>query len=351
MNPKNIFQLLKDVFEHPVYDFDSIITTEERHFASSLESLIKDAIYHLLVKTFDTLASEHENKRSDPVIVEEEFDNDFEEKPEGDTKKAKVPITTEYKTSAVEFWRQGKIKSLKTVQHRTCGIQDFLRESRLATTSSTPKKRGKKLAVSAGKGISVENFNQSSSDEDVELTESDDKEDSDEEEMETDRDDGTATIHGPNQDENQGCDNAVPDDINTINIGTFVLVKLTCPKEKFKFYIGDKSTLKLKMKESESSTSASYTGEEDKLSFMSLYVKQDVTNTLKVCASKLESLKNCERTSSTTVSSKEIMLGERMTEAIIDILQNFEFNEEDQLFLQDEVIPPVGSDQEETRRN
>lgn len=42
MNPRNILSLLRQSFDEPQYDIESVITVKERSFARQLEDLIKD---------------------------------------------------------------------------------------------------------------------------------------------------------------------------------------------------------------------------------------------------------------------------------------------------------------------
>jgi len=52
MNPKNILNLLCNSFDQPQYNIKTIITNEERSFASQLEELIKNAIDKMLFRVF-----------------------------------------------------------------------------------------------------------------------------------------------------------------------------------------------------------------------------------------------------------------------------------------------------------
>ncbi|KMQ88678.1 pogo transposable element with krab domain [Lasius niger] len=90
---------------------------------------------------------------------------------------------------------------------------------------------------------------------------------------------------------------------------------------------------------SEPSTSGGNTCQEDDLSFMASYVKQDVTDALKVCANTLESLKICEGTPSDVITNnKVILLGKTMAEACIDVMKDFDFYEDYHLFLPEEEV-------------
>lgn len=121
MNPKNILKLLRDCFDQEMYDIESIITREERDFASLLEIIIKDVINDsLFVETYETLAHENDFKQPDPVLVEEEFDEGLEEVKTESNEKKLIPIPIEYKERTVAFWRSGKKKRRKfeTVQSK-----------------------------------------------------------------------------------------------------------------------------------------------------------------------------------------------------------------------------------------
>lgn len=56
MNPRNIIKLLTIAFDQEKYDYDSVISENERNFSLHLENLIKDAINnHLIVEVFEGL--------------------------------------------------------------------------------------------------------------------------------------------------------------------------------------------------------------------------------------------------------------------------------------------------------
>lgn len=53
LNPKNILKLLVMAFDLPQYDFESVISEDERRFSFQLENLIKDAIQEsLYIETY-----------------------------------------------------------------------------------------------------------------------------------------------------------------------------------------------------------------------------------------------------------------------------------------------------------
>lgn len=84
--------------------------------------------------------------------------------------------------------------------------------------------------------------------------------------------------------------------------------------------------------------SISSTHEEDDLPFMTSYIKQDITDGLKICANTLESLKICEGTPNVIISNKAILLGKKMAEACIDVMKDFDFYEDHDLFLPEEDV-------------
>ncbi|XP_067214157.1 uncharacterized protein [Linepithema humile] len=79
-------------------------------------------------------------------------------------------------------------------------------------------------------------------------------------------------------------------------------------------------------------------GQED-FPFMASYIKQDITDGLKVCCEMLESLKIAEGFPSEVITSiKAKLLGEKMTKAIIEVLKDFDFYDDHALFLPEEEI-------------
>lgn len=80
-----------------IHNIESIVTSEEINFASQLEDLIKDAINnHTFMEYYITLNYEDESVVSEPVIVEEDFEDDYEETIK-DSKKVKIDIDLHYK--------------------------------------------------------------------------------------------------------------------------------------------------------------------------------------------------------------------------------------------------------------
>jgi len=116
INPKNIVQLQESF--NPQYDFQSIITDDEKVFAVQLENVIKDALdADIFFETSSTLCYEDESVIPDPFIVDED---DSEEIINENNKKVIVSIDFEYKKKAVQYWKsakKGKLK-LKTVQNQ-----------------------------------------------------------------------------------------------------------------------------------------------------------------------------------------------------------------------------------------
>jgi len=118
INPKNIVQLLQESFNDPQYDFQSIITDDDKAFAVQLENVIKDA--DIFFETSSTLCCEDESVIPDPFIVDQDFEDDSEEIINENNKKIIVSIDFEYKKKAVQYWKsakKGKLK-LKTVQNQ-----------------------------------------------------------------------------------------------------------------------------------------------------------------------------------------------------------------------------------------
>lgn len=78
MNPKNVLNLLcKSLISHNI---KTIITSEEINFASQLEDLIKDVIdNYTFMESYTTSNFENESIVSDPVIIKEDFEDDYEE--------------------------------------------------------------------------------------------------------------------------------------------------------------------------------------------------------------------------------------------------------------------------------
>jgi len=120
MNPRNIVLLLKQSFDLPQYDLDTLITNEERSFANHLENLIKESVdTRIFFETFDSLSFNEKNISPEAVIVDEDCANDFEVA-ETDCKKVKTDVELQYKIDAVNFWHSGKKKKLsfESVKHR-----------------------------------------------------------------------------------------------------------------------------------------------------------------------------------------------------------------------------------------
>jgi len=116
MNPKNILNLLCNSFDQPQYDIKTIITNEERSFASQLEELIKNAVdNYTFMESYTTLHFVDENAIFDPVAIEEDVEDEYEETK--DNKKIKIDVDLHYKQKAVEFWRSGK-KKFETVKRK-----------------------------------------------------------------------------------------------------------------------------------------------------------------------------------------------------------------------------------------
>lgn len=121
-------------------------------------------------------------------------------------------------------------------QRWTHTLHEFLQESRLATTQDVQKKRGKKLKVPPGQGVTskdiikeMDNFEES----DIEERDEEDmviENMSGEDESETE-DEQAMTETGTNQSETVETD-------FTVDIETFLLVKFTAPKKTEKYYVG-----------------------------------------------------------------------------------------------------------------
>jgi len=91
-------------------------------------------------------------------------------------------------------------------------------------------------------------------------------------------------------------------------------------------------------------------GQED-LPFMTSYIKQDIRDGLKVCCEMLESLKIAEGSPNEVVTSiKAKLLGEKMAEAIIEVLKDFNFYDDHALFLpEEEILEGLEEEEEEPR--
>lgn len=121
MNPRNILSLLRQSFDEPQYDIESVITVEERSFARQLEDLIKDAVQaNLFLESHSTLCFHDDEENQDALLVEEDFDEDFVESVKDNQRVKVICIDLEYKQKAVAFWRSGKerCRKFKQVQHR-----------------------------------------------------------------------------------------------------------------------------------------------------------------------------------------------------------------------------------------
>lgn len=128
-------------------------------------------------------------------------------------------------------------------EHWTNSLKEFLHESRLKVTGdATKKKRGKKLQVAAGKGISSRDMDMETSESEAEIAQDDTSEDEElKRELESDNEndqEGTEEM----QDENN--ENLCPQNQSGINetdpairVQSFVVVKFTC-NAKNKYYIG-----------------------------------------------------------------------------------------------------------------
>lgn len=126
-NPRNIVRLLQEQFNEPQYDFESIITDEEKVFVEQLNNVIRDAVDgQLFFETSATLCFEEESVIPDYFTVDEDFEDDSEEIINDNNKKAKVRIDFEYKKKAVHYWKsakKGKLK-FKTVQNQFKNLKD-----------------------------------------------------------------------------------------------------------------------------------------------------------------------------------------------------------------------------------
>jgi len=112
MNPKNMLCLLQKGFDEPQYNIDSVIT-EERNFASHLQSLIRDAVEDdLLIHTYESLNFEEESMMPDPQSVDEEAEIKESEQDlhevERECKNFSIPVDLEYKRKQLSFGNQGK---------------------------------------------------------------------------------------------------------------------------------------------------------------------------------------------------------------------------------------------------
>jgi hypothetical protein len=81
--------------------------------------------------------------------------------------------------------------------------------------------------------------------------------------------------------------------------------------------------------------------------FMSSYLKQDITDGLKICCNVLHSLKICEeKPNEVVISKKAKLLGKKMAEVIIELLEHFDFHDDYDLFLPNEIIPDKTAEKE-----
>lgn len=79
--------------------------------------------------------------------------------------------------------------------------------------------------------------------------------------------------------------------------------------------------------------------EEETLSFMQLYDKQDITDGMHVCFQILKKMKILNDAASESMSPKASILGEKFAQCIVKTLGENCFTEEDELFLPDEEVP------------
>lgn len=77
--------------------------------------------------------------------------------------------------------------------------------------------------------------------------------------------------------------------------------------------------------------------ESETFPFVSSYNTQDITDGLKLCCENLRSLNICEEKPSDNISNKAKLLGEKMTEVIIELLEDFDFYEDYEVLLPNEV--------------
>lgn len=128
MNPKNIVRLLQEQFvRDPQYDFDSIVTNNEKVFAEHLNNLIKDAVdAQLFFETSSTLCFEEESVIPEHFTVDEDFKYELEVIINDNNKKFKGTIDLEYKKKAVSYWKSSKNGNMKfsTVQNQFKQLKD-----------------------------------------------------------------------------------------------------------------------------------------------------------------------------------------------------------------------------------
>lgn len=122
-------------------------------------------------------------------------------------------------------------------QHWTRTLQDFLKESRLATTQETRPKRGKKLNVAPGKAIKKKDLDPTLSSDDTE-DENIDLESSSGAEKETDSNYEDLELDAVTETEKISDQENLETDFDIIQSGTFMLVRFSCPNNSFKYYVG-----------------------------------------------------------------------------------------------------------------
>ena len=91
------------------------------------------------------------------------------------------------------------------------------------------------------------------------------------------------------------------------------------------------------------STETIFDGKYD-YAFLASYDKDDIANSLKICCGILESLNIITGPAKEPVSEKSIAIGEKMAKAIIEVLKEMDFHEQEELFFCNEDIP--GEDKE-----
>lgn len=118
--------------------------------------------------------------------------------------------------------------------HWTTSLKEFLKESRLATTQDIRPKRGKKLKVAPGKAVQRKDL-------DVPSTSTNYRN----ELLESSSDGGDSNNNDVVElqavtDTEENCDQESLETDDSIDIiqGTFLLVKFSCPKNSYKYYVG-----------------------------------------------------------------------------------------------------------------
>lgn len=136
----------------------------------------------------------------------------------------------------------------ETNQHWINTLKEFLQDRRVTTTSSATKKRGKKVEVAPGKGISLKDLaGRSQSLSECRIENSDESDESIDVEYEDESSDQCDNTSDENEANPTDCDNdnqisdidETDDRIDNVEVGNYILVRFTCPNNtSVKYYVG-----------------------------------------------------------------------------------------------------------------